>query len=95
MKHLSTFIHSLDFIHARPLPGWIKDMPRPLTASTLAVPGKDYATYLADAREVTDPDAGKEITGKVTFSLPSGTYPVRLCAPATGAASPAIAVSGD
>jgi hypothetical protein len=94
MKHLSTFIHSLDFVHARPLPGWIKDLPRPLTASTLAVAGKDYAAYLADMREVTDAAAGKEIAGKMSFTLPSGTFYVRLYSPTTGAASPAVAVEG-
>jgi hypothetical protein len=84
MKHLSDFIHSFDFIRARPVTSWIKSQPKELVASVLAVEGKDFAAYLADAREVTDPDAGKLIGGRITVALPAGSYRVSVYAPATG-----------
>lgn len=94
MGSLSEFIHGFDFIHAAPAPGWIEEKPGPLVVATLAVPGRDYAAYLADAREVTDPAAGSPIRGTIAFRLPEGAYGLSLYSPTTGAASPAIAVEG-
>jgi hypothetical protein len=94
MKHLSEFIHSFDFPHARPLPGWVSGQPAPLVASVLVVEGKDYAAYLADAREVTDPAAGGPVEGKVTLLLPAGPYRVRFYSPTAGVYSPAIMLEG-
>jgi hypothetical protein len=94
LKHLSRFIHSFDFVHARPLPGWVSRQPEHLVASTLAVEGEDYAAYLADAREVTEPGAGGPLSGPVSFALPAGAYRVSLYSPTTGVSSPALAVSG-
>jgi hypothetical protein len=94
MKHLSEFIHGFDFIHARPGPAWVGHLPKEVVASTLVAEGKDYAAYLADAREVTDPDAGKPLEGKVLLTLPKGSFRVRLYSPVTGEYSPAVIVEG-
>jgi hypothetical protein len=94
MKNLSEFIHSVDFIHARPAPGWIETKPVPLVEAVLARPGKEYIAYLADGREVTDPEAGRPIGGTIEFSLPEGAYRCCLYSPATGGYSPCIRVTG-
>ncbi len=94
MHNLSEFIHGFDFIHASPAPDWIEEKPASLVVATLAVPGKDYAAYLADSREVTDPHAGSAIGGTVAFHLPEGKYGLSLYSPAGGASSPAIPVEG-
>jgi hypothetical protein len=94
MKHLSDFIHSFDFIKARPLANWVRNAPATTVVSSLAVEGKDYAAYLADAREATDPAWGQPLEGKVSLVLPPGSFEVRLYSPAAGSYSPAIAVQG-
>jgi len=94
MGHLSAFIHSFDFVHAKPLPSWVSELPDPVIATGLAVEGKDYIAYLADARELSDPALGKPIADKVSLSLPAGTYRVQLVSPTTGAVSPALRVEG-
>ena len=55
---------------------------------------KEYVAYLADAREVTDPSAGRPISGHVAFQLPEGTYEICLYSPASGEYSPCIAAHG-
>ncbi len=94
MKNLSEFIHSFDFVHARPLPDWIERKPAHLVAVSLARPGEHYLAYLADEREVTDPAAGESIEGEVSFRLPAGTYRASLYSPVTGGRSPSITVQG-
>jgi hypothetical protein len=94
MKHLSAFIHSFDFIHARPLPSWVNDKPEHVLAAALAVEGQDYVAYLADGRELTEAGAGEPVGGKVSFALPPGTFRVSLYAPATGMYSPALVMEG-
>jgi hypothetical protein len=94
MKHLSEFIHLFDFLRARPLTGWITDKPAPLVEATLAVEGKDYAVYLADSREVTDPNAGRPIEGRVSFRLPGGSFRVGFYSPTTGASSLSLRLDG-
>ena len=94
MGHLSEFVHGFDFIGASPAPDWIEEKPGPSVVATLAVPGKDYAAYLADAREVTDPAAGSPIDGKIVFRLPEGTYALSLYSPAGGLTSPSIPLEG-
>jgi hypothetical protein len=54
LKHLSTFVHSLDLAKARPLPQIVKTAPEHVIASVLGVEAQEYAIYLADAREVID-----------------------------------------
>jgi hypothetical protein len=83
-KHLSAFIHSVDFLHASPLPTWVGRAPDHVLASTFCVEGKDYVAYLADAREVTDPHAGEPIEGTVEVALPPGTYGLRFFSPTEG-----------
>jgi hypothetical protein len=92
MHHLSSFMESFDYIHAQPAANWISSKPEHLVVSNLVVPDRDYAAYLADSREVTDPSAGKTIQGKVTLALPVGTFLVRLYSPRTGEYSPGLVV---
>lgn len=94
MRNLSEFIHSVDFVRGKPAPDWIAAKPEHVVASALAVEGKDYVAYLADAREVTDPAAGEPISGKVSFALPAGSFRVSLYSPADGVYSPALRVEG-
>ena len=94
MQHLSEFMASFDFIHAQLAPEWVATYPQHLTASGLAIPGRDYVAYLADSREIEDPAAGAAIGGTVSLSLPPGVYDVRLYSPVTGEYSPAIEVKG-
>ena len=94
MRHLSAFIHSFDFIHAEPASEWIETRPEHLVDTAMAKTGTDYIAYFADAREVTDPTAGRPIAGKVAFHLPEGTYRVCLYSPVTGMYSPCMTVRG-
>jgi len=94
MRNLSQFIHSFDFINAQPVPDWIEAKPQHLIESTLANPGKDYISYLADGRELTDTAAGQVISGQVAFRLPRGRFVVRLYSPRSGEYSPGIVVQG-
>jgi len=50
--------------------------------------------YLADAREVTDPEAGRPLSGPLSFRLPSGDYRVTSYSPATGGYSPGLKIQG-
>ena len=94
IRHLSEFIHSFDFVRARPLPDWLQHDMDMVVTSTMAVEGKDYICYLADAREVTDTSVGEPIAGSVTFELPAGRYRLRLYSPTSGLYSPARALEG-
>jgi len=94
MKHLSEFIHTVDFIHAHPAPDWIESKPAPLVAGTLALPGSDYIAYLADGRELTDPSAGEPVSGPVSVTLPSGRFRASLYSPVSGMYSPIFFVEG-
>ena len=88
MKHLSTFVHSMDLARARPLPGWLAGQPPHTCESVFAVEGEDYAVYLADEREVDESGAGQPIQGEIAFVLPAGAYRVAAYSPATGLYSP-------
>ncbi len=92
--NLSTFIHGFDFIHARPQPDFVAEKPEHLVAVALGKPGTDYALYLADAREVTDPTAGRPIAGNLALRLPAGNYHVSFYSPVTGMSSPPIRIAG-
>jgi len=94
MRHLSEFIHSFDFIHAQPVPGWIETEPDHLVDATLANPGSDYIAYLADGRELSDPTAGQPISGPIVLGLPAGTYRVYFYSPIAGVYSPGVRVEG-
>jgi hypothetical protein len=84
IKNLSEFIHSFDFIRASRTQDWIVKQPDHTVGAGLAVPGKDYVAYLADSREVTDPEAGKPIRGEASLQLPEGDYSMRFYSPVAG-----------
>jgi hypothetical protein len=94
MSHLSDFMASFDYSHAKVDTGWVGGFPEHLALAGMSVAGKDYAAYLADARELVDAGAGEEVTGKVLLSLPAGDYEVRLFSPVTGEYSPGVEVTG-
>jgi len=106
MGYLATFIHSLDLVKARPLPGLL----RALSTNTLDVPfgiaGEDYCIYLADERELAAaknlPDdypiprgPGESIQGEIVLDLPAGTYEMSCYDPKTGQYSPAVPLPGS
>jgi Family of unknown function (DUF6298) len=94
MQHLSEFMSSFDYVHSSLNTAWVHDLPPHVIASGLSVLGQDYAIYLADEREVTDPNAGKAISGAIRLSLPAGRFEVSLYSPVSGEYSPAISVEG-
>jgi uncharacterized protein DUF6298/cellulase (glycosyl hydrolase family 5) len=95
MQHLSEFMASFDFVHARPAADWIQGLPEQVVASGMAVANRDYAVYLADAREVADSKLGQPISGKIALMLPAGRFLVRLYSPVSGEYSPGILVEGS
>jgi hypothetical protein len=94
MKNLSEFIHSFDFIRARPQREWIVSKPEHLVDASLVIEGRDYIVYLADNREVSNPNAGKPIGGKLSLRLPPGEYGVSFYSPVSGEHGPSIQVHG-
>ncbi len=93
-KHLSDFMASFDYIKAKLNVEWIQQRPEHLVVSGLAVPGRDYAVYLADSREVTDNGLGQLISGQIRLALPAGRFSVRLYSPVSGQYSPGWIVEG-
>jgi hypothetical protein len=93
MRHLSEFIHTVDLVRARPLAGWLLGQPPHTVESALAVEGEDYCIYLADARELGDDGAGKNVRGEIVLSLPPGRYRAACYSPLTGMHSPATEVA--
>lgn len=94
MDHLSRFIDTVDYAHAKPDSSWISGAPGHLVVSGLRAGNNDFIAYLADGREVTDPSAGDAITGTVALTLPPGEYEVSLYSPVSGESSPAVTVKG-
>ena len=94
MKHLSEFIHSLDLVRARPLVDWVKSQPDHTLECVMAVEGKDYCIYLADEREIDQPDYGQSIRGSLALELPAGQYEVACYLPETGAYSVWLPLAG-
>jgi hypothetical protein len=94
MQHLSEFMSSFDFVHARLATDWVSDYPTQLLASALVTSGHDHVAYLADKRELSEPGAGEPIEGKASLTLPEGAYDVSLYSPSTGLYSPAIQIEG-
>lgn len=94
MKNLSTFIHSFDFVHAKPVANWISGLPAHVFQASLAVEGSDYITYFADARERNDAGAGMPIKGKISFRLPEGEYDARFYSPVAGMYSVGVQMKG-
>jgi hypothetical protein len=87
MKYLSEFIHSLDLVHARPLPGFLRAQPEHTLECVFGVADEDYCIYLADEREIDEPGCGETIRGSITFDLPDGAFEVACYLPGTGAYS--------
>jgi len=94
MQHLSEFMSSYDFVHAKPDTSWTTASSEYLLASGLSNSGHDYVAYLADRRELSDPHAGEPISGSVSLDLPPGDYDVSLYSPSSGEYSPAMRVTG-
>lgn len=92
--HLSGFIHSLDLARSRPLTGTVVEAPAHTVESAFGVQGEDLAVYLADERELEDPEAGTPIAGHLTLDVPQGPYQVSCFSPETGLYSPAITLTG-
>ena len=85
MKHLSVFIHEVDFVHTTPVRDFCAEAPAATTAATLANPGQEYVIYVADRREIDQVGYGDPCGGQLAFSLPPGVYEARLYEPASGA----------
>lgn len=105
MDYLSTFIHSIDLVKARPLPGLIKSQPPNTLEVPFGVAGEDYCIYLADehelqaARDLPDDHPvprgpGDPISGQITLDLPGGSYDVACFDPKTGQYSVSVRVQG-
>ncbi|MBI2940102.1 MAG: cellulase family glycosylhydrolase [Chloroflexi bacterium] len=84
IKHLSIFIHEVDFLHATPIRDFCAELPLATIAATLAVPGREYVLYVVDAREVDHQGAGHPCAGRIVFPLPAGSYEARLYSPVAG-----------
>ena len=94
IKNLSEFIHSIDLVRARPAVHIIQRCPSHTLPAVMAVEGEDYAIYLADERELDDPDAGKPISGEIVIDLPAGEYQIACYSPVSGLYSPWIPLPG-
>ncbi|NLF02499.1 MAG: cellulase family glycosylhydrolase [Anaerolineales bacterium] len=84
MKHLSSFIHGVDFLHMTPVRDFAAQLPEHTIAATLANAGQEYVIYLADKREIEHPGHGDPCGGTMVFELPAGKYKVRRYDPASG-----------
>jgi hypothetical protein len=96
MKHLSRFFAAFDFIHAKPMPEFIRSTPANTVASVLAQPGKSYIVYVADARETAEMRSAPAgtVQGKLLLDLPAGDYALRYYSPIEGTFSPALILHG-
>ena len=88
MKHLSTFFHSLDFIHSKPLRAGLQMESKDLVESVLELPEDERVIYLADGRELIEEQAGQPIATTLRIALPAGDYRVLLYSPVSGLYSP-------
>jgi len=105
MKYLSQYVHSLDLVHARPLPDFVTQYPEFTLPVAFGVAGSDYTIYLPDERELVaardlkdtslvSSDAGSPIDGIVVVNLPDGEYHASCYNPQTGMYSPSILLAG-
>jgi hypothetical protein len=94
MKHLSDFMQTIDFVHARPATDWIVQKSPHVVDAALALPGGGYVAYLADDREVTDPNCGRPISGTMSLRIAPGNYRASFYSPTTGSSSPAVVLKG-
>lgn len=84
MKHLSTFIQKVDIVHTIPVRDFCTRLPEATLAATLINPGKEYVVYVADKREKGEEGQGESCSGTLAFTLPAGSYEVRLYQPVSG-----------
>ena len=84
MKHLSELIHSLDFVHSRPLRDFPVAKPEGTNAATLTIGKGEWIIYLADSREINEFEYGSPLSGKLVLPLPEGRYEARLYSPEKG-----------
>ncbi len=84
LKHLSTFMHAIDFVRMVPIRDFCAKLPEATLAATLANPGEEYVIYLADKREKDERGVGEPCAGSIEFALPAGRYDVRMYSPASG-----------
>jgi hypothetical protein len=94
MKHLSTYVHSLDLVRARPMPVALTSQPPHTCTSVFGVPGEDVSIYLADQRELDEPGVGQPIAGEISLDLSPGDYRVACFDPQTGVYSPWVRMQG-
>jgi hypothetical protein len=94
VKHLSEFIHSLDLVRARPLPGMVTALPAHTMEAVFGVQGEDICIYLADERELDEEGSGQPIAGELDLDLPAAEYRVAAYDPKTGVCSPYTTFQG-
>lgn len=94
MGNLSSFIHRFDVVHAHPDTSWLVIEAGTTLTTGLAVPGQEYAAYVADPSEIDEPRYGLPITGQLQLILPPGRFQVATYSPVAGQFSPAIPVVG-
>jgi Cellulase (glycosyl hydrolase family 5)/Family of unknown function (DUF6298) len=103
--YLSAFVHSVDLIRARPLPGLLRAQPPFTLDVSFVVAGEDYCIYLADERELAAAKnlpanhavprgPGALIRGQIALDLPDGLYEVASFDPKTGLYSPSMPLNG-
>ncbi len=84
MRHLSAFIHTVDFVHTVPVRGFCVRLPEHTLAATLVNPGQEYVIYVADVREADERGSGEPCEGPLAFTLPRQKYEVKLYDPVSG-----------
>lgn len=94
MKHLACFVHSVDLVRARPLPGVLRLQPDHVLECVFGVGGEDYCVYLADEREIGEAGHGEALGGDILLDLPPGSYRIACFAPVTGQYSPWLPMEG-
>lgn len=84
IKHLSEFIHTLDFVHSKALRDFPVAKPEGTNAATLAIGKGEWAIYLADSQEINVFEYGSPRSGKLVLPLPVGRYNAWLYSPERG-----------
>ena len=93
-QHLSELMSNFEYVRSKPDTSWISGYTPQFTASGLVSGGNDFIVYLADGRELSDPEAGNPLDADVSITLPGGDYLVRLYSPVSGQYSPGIVAHG-
>ena len=84
MRILSEYVHSIDLVKAEPLEGVVQGHLENTVVSVFGVKDQDFSIYIADGRELEEDQAGEEITGSLTFSVPEGMYEISHFSPTEG-----------